>query len=523
MKRFLSLFILSVLAVSSMSNAMNRPGAQKTYYEILGVSQDASSAEIKKAYVKLARENHPDKTSGDKVAAERFKEISTAYDVLKEEATREKYNNYLRTENRIPTGKPFNPLVGVTDYFEDSRKNANPFHDIFARSGGFNQNSQLPKCYSCKGEKTVLHICNSPWCNKEFYLCDNCVNYFTTNKKGMTCPHCPEFFIVERDEYGDVNLKKAYKCNGLDCAKMTINKLHHNPCCKIMISLCRTCSTKSDVQCPQCEKNIEIEKGWNGTINLKKALEFINCSICPNQIPKNTKYNWNPCCYNSLISLCEACISKPHMQCPSCNKNIEIESKLGSVNLKKPVAMKKCSGLFCHKQIPETTQSNYSPCCYNQMSFCGICSAKSQMQCSVCYEDIEIESKSGVINLKKPVEIKLKQCSVCPNQISDITPSNYAPCCYKIISLCGTCSTKSQIQCPNCPETIMIDRTRGFAELKKSIKCSACPNRIPNNTPHNPNPCCYGDMIFLCRTCSNKPHMECPSCNKNIDVEFKYG
>jgi molecular chaperone DnaJ len=61
-------------------------------YEVLGVSKTASAAEIKKAYRKLARQYHPDKNPGDAAAAERFKEIPTAYDVLGDAEKRKEYD-----------------------------------------------------------------------------------------------------------------------------------------------------------------------------------------------------------------------------------------------------------------------------------------------------------------------------------------------------------------------------------------------------------------------------------------------
>lgn len=65
---------------------------EKDYYKVLGVPKDATEAEIKKAYRKLAREFHPDANKGDAKAEERFKEISEANDILGDPKRRKEYD-----------------------------------------------------------------------------------------------------------------------------------------------------------------------------------------------------------------------------------------------------------------------------------------------------------------------------------------------------------------------------------------------------------------------------------------------
>ena len=71
---------------------MNRDWLDKNFYATLGVPQDASISEIKKAYKKLARENHPDLNPGDLEAEKRFKEVSEAHSVLGDERKKQEYD-----------------------------------------------------------------------------------------------------------------------------------------------------------------------------------------------------------------------------------------------------------------------------------------------------------------------------------------------------------------------------------------------------------------------------------------------
>ncbi|HJX64214.1 MAG TPA: DnaJ C-terminal domain-containing protein [Polyangia bacterium] len=99
----------------------------KDLYKILGVSQDANADVIKKAYRKLAKENHPDATGGDKKKTERFKEVNEAYTVISDQQKRREYDR-LRS---APVGADGMPEGFDPDAF------AQVFGGGGAQAGGF--------------------------------------------------------------------------------------------------------------------------------------------------------------------------------------------------------------------------------------------------------------------------------------------------------------------------------------------------------------------------------------------------
>lgn len=68
--------------------------SKRDYYEVLEVSRSADAAEVKKAYLKLAKKYHPDQNAGNPEAEKKFKEISEAYDVLKDDQKKAAYDRF---------------------------------------------------------------------------------------------------------------------------------------------------------------------------------------------------------------------------------------------------------------------------------------------------------------------------------------------------------------------------------------------------------------------------------------------
>ena len=86
----------------------------KDYYSVLGVERSATQEEIKQVFRKLARQYHPD-TNQDDGAEERFKEISEAYEVLKDPDKRAKYDRYGSAWESVRKGGA--PPPGYEDFF----------------------------------------------------------------------------------------------------------------------------------------------------------------------------------------------------------------------------------------------------------------------------------------------------------------------------------------------------------------------------------------------------------------------
>src|SRR5579872_2529536 len=138
--------------------------AKQDFYELLGVSKSASAEELKKAYRKLAMQYHPDRNPGDKAAEQKFKDISEAYDVLKDEQKRAAYDRFGHAAFEGGGGRPgagdFGFAAGFADIFDEM------FGDFVGgrRGGGATRgndlryNLEVPLEDAFRGKQTTIRV-----------------------------------------------------------------------------------------------------------------------------------------------------------------------------------------------------------------------------------------------------------------------------------------------------------------------------------------------------------------------------
>jgi len=200
---------------------------KRDYYEVLGVDRQAGEEEIKKAYRQLARQYHPDVSKEDpKVAEERFKEISEAYEVLMDKPKRELYDKYghAGVNSQFQGGgfnwNDFTHQGDIRDIFGDGGFGGGNIFDMFfggGRSRGPHQGQSLRYDLDITLEEAATGL------KKDLTLpltvkCDVCAGTGSKSRKEEICPQCNgkgQVQRVERRGYSQfISVGACPKCGG---------------------------------------------------------------------------------------------------------------------------------------------------------------------------------------------------------------------------------------------------------------------------------------------------------------------
>lgn len=201
---------------------------KRDYYEILGVGNNASKDDIKKAYRKLAMEYHPDRNPGNSEAEEKFKEAAEAYEILSSDEKRARYDRFghegVRGSAYGTDG--FSTVNDIFSHFSDIFGGSSIFDDFFGgthrskgrRRGAGTPGSDLKVTLKLSLEEIATGVAKKIKIKKQV-KCDQCSGTGAESSSSLkTCPVCNgtgEVKSVSRSVFGQfVNITTCNNCNG---------------------------------------------------------------------------------------------------------------------------------------------------------------------------------------------------------------------------------------------------------------------------------------------------------------------
>ncbi|MDI6804181.1 MAG: molecular chaperone DnaJ [Bacteroidota bacterium] len=204
--------------------------AKRDYYEILGVSKNASQDDIKKSYRKIAMQYHPDRNPNNKQAEEKFKEAAEAYEVLSDADKRQRYDRF--GHEGLRAGQDFHGYTDIHDIFSSfgdifgSAFGGSIFEDAFGGRGSRQRRQQQT---GVPGADLKVHLkltleeistgVEKKLKIKAYKTCELCGGSGArSNASRATCPSCNgsgEIRQVSRSVFGQfVNISTCDNCNG---------------------------------------------------------------------------------------------------------------------------------------------------------------------------------------------------------------------------------------------------------------------------------------------------------------------
>jgi molecular chaperone DnaJ len=221
------------------------------YYQLLGVPRGADTEEIKKAYRQLALKYHPDRNQGSKDAEEKFKEVTQAYEVLRDSDKRAVYDRYGEQGLKgrgAPAGFEFGDAIEI---FMRDFGGFSGLEDLFGMRGSRGQRSASRKGHTVRLRMSLklAEVATGVTRKLRVSLLDNCTRCDGSGAEPgtapVTCPTCGgagEERHVQRSVFGQfVSVQPSSRCGGEG---------------RMIEKVCTTCSGEGRVR---SEREIEVE------------------------------------------------------------------------------------------------------------------------------------------------------------------------------------------------------------------------------------------------------------------------
>lgn len=238
--------------------------AKRDYYEVLGISKDADEKQIKSAFRRLAKEYHPDLNKSPD-AAEKFKEVQEAYEVLSDDNKRKTYDQYGHAafDNNGNTSGGFGGFGGFSSGFGfDDVDLSDILSGVFGNGFGFSSSSSKNSTRARKGRDTLYRLNVS--FEEAVFGCKKDITVDVTDN----CSEC--------SGKGGFNEKKCDHCNGTGTVAEEQRTMFGVFMSKTTCSKCGGTGKTYETRCNSCKGTGKIKNRKTISVNIPKGVDTGN-------------------------------------------------------------------------------------------------------------------------------------------------------------------------------------------------------------------------------------------------------